>query len=124
MKEKKLLFSVTAKDCDWQEMTAGGPGGQHQNRKKTAIRCIHRASGAVGFSREHRSQLDNKREAFTRMAESKKFQMWARIQAAKTIGGKQPEVIVEEMMHPKNLKIEKRTEKGWEEYEQKEGEAP
>jgi protein subunit release factor B len=120
MKDKKLLFSVTAKDCDWQEMTAGGPGGQHQNRKKTAIRCIHRASGAVGFSREHKSQLENKREAFVRMANTATFLNWNRIQAAKMLGQPDPEKIVDDMMSPKNLKIEYRTEKGWE----KEGEAP
>jgi protein subunit release factor B len=112
---KKLLFSVTAKDCDWQEMTAGGPGGQHQNRRKTAIRCTHRASGAVGESREFKSQLQNKRAAFERMAKTQKFQMWARVQAAKLSGQKTPEEIVDDMMAPKNLKIEYRDQSGWKE---------
>lgn len=118
MKDKKLLFSVTAKDCDWQEMTAGGPGGQHQNRKKTAIRCTHRASGAVGFSRDHRSQLQNKQEAFRRMAETKEFKNWIRVQASKAMGQRSVEEVVEDMMTPSNLRVEYRTENGWE----KEGE--
>lgn len=121
MKNKKLLFSVTAKDCDWQEMTAGGPGGQHQNRRKTAIRCIHRASGAVGFSREHKSQIQNKQEAFARMAQTKEFNNWVRIQAAKMMGQRDVEEVVDDMMAPNNLKVEYRTENGWEE---KKGEGP
>lgn len=114
MPNKKLLFSVTAKDCDWQEMTAGGPGGQHQNRKKTAIRCLHRASGAVGFSREHKSQLRNKQEAFKRMAETKEFKNWVRVQASKAMGQRDLEEVVDDMMAPSYLRIEYRTEKGWE----------
>lgn len=110
---QKLLFSVTAKDCDWQEMTAGGPGGQHQNRKKTAIRCIHRASGAAGFSRVHKSQIENKREAFKRMAETKVFNNWLRVQAAKLQGQKSVEEVVDEMLHPHNLKVEYRSKEGW-----------
>lgn len=49
---KKLLFSVTADDCTWQTMAASSKGGQHANRNETAVRCIHRESGAVGISRE------------------------------------------------------------------------
>lgn len=42
MKEKKLLFSVTIKDCDVETMTHGGKGGQHANRNRTAVRVTHR----------------------------------------------------------------------------------
>lgn len=115
---KRLLFSVTANDCKWEEMTAGGPGGQHQNRRKTAIRCTHKASGAVGFSREHKSQLSNKRAAFTRMAETTTFKNWLRVQASKAMGQKSVEEVVDEQMHSHNLKIEHRTEKGWEDGEE------
>lgn len=75
------VFSVTIKDCDVQSFCAGGKGGQHQNKTETGIRIVHRPSGAVGESRETRSQLTNKRAAFTRMAQSKKFQDWAKQQA-------------------------------------------
>jgi protein subunit release factor B len=107
---KKKLFTVTKEDCDWQSMTAGGPGGQHQNRSQTAIRCTHRASGAVGVSRSHRSQLQNKQEAFRRMAESQRFQTWAKLRAAEALGAKSlDEVvteIVDEQMQERYLKIE------------------
>jgi protein subunit release factor B len=49
---KHLLFSVTAKDCDWDTLAASSKGGQHANRNETAVRCTHRESGAVGVSRE------------------------------------------------------------------------
>jgi protein subunit release factor B len=74
--EKELLFSVTLADCDVQTFRAGGPGGQNQNKRDTGVRVIHRASGARGESREERSQLQNKKLAFRRMAESAMFQAW------------------------------------------------
>jgi hypothetical protein len=73
---RKLIFSVTLKDCDVQEFRAGGPGGQNQNKRNTGIRIIHRESGARGESREQRSQLQNKRAAFKRMVESPAFKIW------------------------------------------------
>lgn len=118
MAEKRLLFSVTADDCTWTTMTAGGPGGQHQNRRQTAVRCVHKASGAAGESREYKSQVQNKRAAFERMAKTKKFQMWLRVEAARRMGQKSPEEAVDEMMQTHNLKVEYRTERGWEELPQ------
>lgn len=94
-------------------MTAGGKGGQHEQKNQTAVRCIHRPSGAVAESREFKSQIQNKRSAFKKMAESKKFQLWARIQASKLMGQKSPEEVVDEMMDAKYLKVEYQTEKGW-----------
>lgn len=70
------VLSVTIKDCEVQTFRAGGKGGQNQNKRDTGVRVIHRPSGAVGESREHRTQLDNKRASFRRMAESVKFKIW------------------------------------------------
>lgn len=71
-----LLGSVTAADCEWSYFRAGGKGGQHQNKASTGARCVHPPSGAVGESRTHRSQLENRRAAFRKMAESPKFTLW------------------------------------------------
>jgi len=88
-------------------MTAGGPGGQNQNRSRTAIRCIHRPSAAVGVSRDERSQLTNKRRAFRRMAESKEFQKWLRIEIARRTGElAEIERKVDAMMSKENLRVE------------------
>lgn len=115
--KKKLLFRVTKKDLEIQAFRAGGKGGQHQNKRDTGVRVIHRDSGAVGESREERSQQQNKRTAFQRMAASDTFQKWARIKAAE-VEGRTAEIekYVDRQMHPTNLKIEKMNEQGrWEE---------
>ena len=76
MGERQLLLSVTLADCDVDTFRAGGPGGQNQNKRNTGVRVTHRASGAVGTAREERSQLQNKKLAFKRMAESALFKAW------------------------------------------------
>ena len=74
--KKELLYSITKKDLTVQTFRAGGPGGQNQNKRETGVRIIHRDSGAVGESREERSQLQNKRTAFKRLIEHPKFKLW------------------------------------------------
>jgi protein subunit release factor A len=73
---RTLVCRVTIKDCDVQTFRSGGKGGQNQNKRDTGVRIIHRDSGAVGESREERSQLQNKRTAFRRMAETPRFRTW------------------------------------------------
>lgn len=98
MREK--LFSVKLKDCEVQTFRAGGKGGQNQNKRDTGVRIIHHPSGARGESREGRTQLVNKKRAFVRMAESKKFQGWCHLQVSSI------EADVDAMMQEKNLLIE------------------
>lgn len=113
---KSPLFSVGKDDCEWQTFRSGGPGGQNQNKLETGARCIHRPSGAVGESREERSQWPNKVRAFRRMAESPKFQLWAKLEAARLMGKPSVDEIVDQAMEPRNLKVEVRSEQGnWEE---------
>ena len=73
MREK--ILSVTLADCDVQTKRGSGAGGQNRNKRDTAVRIVHRASGAVGESQEQRSQLQNKKAAFRRMAESDRFKL-------------------------------------------------
>jgi protein subunit release factor B len=74
-KVREKILSVTLKDCDVQTKRGSGKGGQHRNKRDTAVRIVHRASGAVGESQEQRSQLQNKQTAFRRMAETKEFKV-------------------------------------------------
>lgn len=74
--ERQLLFSVTLKDCVVQTFRSGGAGGQNQNKRDTGVRIIHRPSGARGEARDERSQLQNKKLAFRRMATSLVFRAW------------------------------------------------
>jgi len=75
---RELLFSVTLRDCDVETFRAGGPGGQNQNKRDTGVRVRHRASGAVGEARDQRSQAQNKKAAFRRMAGTAEFKAWVR----------------------------------------------
>lgn len=79
MKDKtklKLALSVTKDDCEWQYFRAGGKGGQHQNKTSSGVRVIHHPSGSRGESREERSQLQNRKQAWRRMVESASFKIW------------------------------------------------
>jgi protein subunit release factor A len=101
--EKEKVLSVTAHDCKWETFRAGGSGGQNQNSRSTGVRCTHPPSGAVGEARDSRKQIDNKRAAFRRMADSKEFRKWIRVTALHL---RPVEEIVDEQMRPENLKIE------------------
>lgn len=111
---KELLFTVTAADCDWQYLRGTGPGGQKRNKTESKVRCVHRASGAVGESDLTRSQHENKRIAFRKMAESKEFKLWHRIETARLIGDKITiEERVEKAMADHNLKVEGKKDGRW-----------
>ena len=83
---KELLFSVTKSDLKFEYFRSSGAGGQHRNKTDTACRCRHVPSGAVAEGKEHKSQKQNKQLAFKRMANSKKFQKWLRLESAKKLG--------------------------------------
>jgi len=84
--EKELLFSVTAKDCEWSYTKGTGSGGQKKNKTSSAVHCMHRPSGAHGYSEASRSQHDNKIEAFEKMFKTKEFQAWIKHEAARRTG--------------------------------------
>ena len=115
--KKKLLFCVTKDDCDWQTFRSGGKGGQHQNKTETGVRCIHRASGAVGEARDSRSQHTNKIEAFQRMVETTTFKNWHKLETARRLTDYQSiaqmvEEAVDIAMQPLNIKTEIKDQQG------------
>ena len=108
--DKELLFSVTKKDLKIETMRGSGKGGQHRNKTDSAVRITHPDSGAVGYSENQRSQLQNKKVAFRRMVESQEFQLW-HIRKAATLMGlrksqQQIEREVEASMKEENLRVE------------------
>ena len=107
MGKKTLLFSVSKDDCEWQTFRAGGKGGQNQNKVESGVRCIHKASGARGEARDSRDQLQNRRAAFRRMAETKEFKAWHKLQVAKRLGKDTRTIdeIVDELMSEYYLDI-------------------
>jgi RF-1 domain len=106
-----LLFSVKLSDCDVQTFRSGGKGGQNQNKRDTGVRIIHRDSGAAGEARDERSQLQNKKLAFKRMVDHKKFRIWVNRQI--WFRGELPEVRVRRDMQPHNLRVEGRKDEKW-----------
>lgn len=107
---KQPIFSVTLADCRVETKRGSGKGGQNRNKRDTAVRIVHPPSGAVGESQEERSQLQNKRTAFRRMAETPKFKLWLRRQLGnETVIRAQ----VEREMWPVNLKTEVRENGQW-----------
>jgi len=80
----------------------------------TAIRCIHKPSGAVGYASDDKSQHRNKRKAFGRMARSKEFQEWVRIESARRTGKlAEMELRVERSMNDGNIRTEIRDNGRW-----------
>lgn len=112
--KKEILFSIAAADCDWEYMRGTGPGGQKRYKTESKVRCIHRASGAVGESDETRSQHDNKSLAFRKMAESNEFRAWHKIEVAKRTG-KMLDLNekVDRMMRDRNLNVEGKVDGRW-----------
>jgi len=105
--EKQLLFRLTKKDFNIQYFCAGGHGGQNMQRNATACRIVHPASGAVGISRDERSQTQNRKKAFERLINTPEFKKWHKIQTAKALGNYiNIEKWVEDQMNYKNLKFE------------------
>ena len=114
MSKKVLLFSVTAKDCDWDYYRGSGAGGQKKNKTSSAVRCTHKASRAVGQAEDTRSQFQNKKLAFRRMAETEKFKIWIKIEKSKRLGIEaQKEQDTERAMHSSNLRIETKEDGKW-----------
>jgi protein subunit release factor B len=105
--EKTLLFSLTAKDYEFQTFCTGGNGGQHRNAKQNGVRCIHIASGARAEHRDGRDQRKNKEEAFRKCAETPQFKAWHRVEVLRRTGQlREVEAAVNNAMRPENLKIE------------------
>lgn len=110
---KQKLFSVTIKDCRVDTFRSGGKGGQNQNKVESGVRIVHEPSGAVGEARDSRDQLHNKRNAFQRMANTKEFQKWVKIAAAKCMGKETIEDRVERAMAPNNIMTESWNGEQW-----------
>lgn len=114
---RELLFSVTLQDCVVQTFRSGGAGGQNQNKRDTGVRIIHHASGARGEARDERSQFQNKKLAFRRMAESAVFKAWVARQSHeyKLIEERAAKWAARQVADPAVLKVETYQGKRWRE---------
>jgi len=109
---RQPAFSVTKDDLEFQTFRSGGPGGQNQNRRDTGVRVIHHASGARGESREHRTQLENRKAALRRMTQTPAFRFWVHQELRRLDGRRTVEQQVDDMMQPQHVKVERRGDDG------------
>ena len=110
---RKPIFSVNISDCRVDTFTVGGHGGSGKDTSNTGVRVAHESSRAVGKSTDTRSQAKNKQLAFRRLAESRKFRLWAQLTASRLLTGKSVEDLVEESMAPENIKVEVKQNGVW-----------
>lgn len=107
----KKLFSITTADLREERYRGSGAGGQNRNKRDTGVRFTHEPSGAVGESEAERSQLQNRREAFRKMAASPRFIMWAKATGQARIEGHASlDRKVDQLMDEKNLDVELATD--------------
>lgn len=109
---KEKLFSVSIKDCEVQAYRGSGAGGQKRNKTSSAIRVVHRASGASGSCENYREQSINKQEAFRRMTNTDKFKQWVRIEAFR-VTGELAEIDQKVDKAMEHVKIEGKTDGKW-----------
>lgn len=106
---RKPILSLDKRDFRFDYYRGSGKGGQKRNKTSNCVRCTHIESKAVGKSEDGRSQAHNKRTAFKRCCETKKFKAWVRIQVAKALGLEaQVEAEVERLMQNRHMKFD-----GW-----------
>lgn len=103
----KPLFTVRLSDLREERFRGSGAGGQNRNKRDTGVRFFHEPSGAVGESESERSQAQNRKEALRRLADTDRFQRWARAQAGAIIEGYASlDRKVDAMMRDEHLRVE------------------
>ena len=60
--DEKLL-----NECSSETYRSSGPGGQHRNKRDSAVRLTHRLTGVVVTATERRSQHENRHRAIARL---------------------------------------------------------
>ncbi len=103
-KVRQRVLHLTKNDFEFTYFKVSGAGGQKRDKTSAGCRCKHPESGAVGRATESRKRSENQKVAFRRMAETREFQNWIRVEHARAVGA--IEAAVEDAMRPHNLLIE------------------
>lgn len=65
-----MSAAIPDQDLEVTFFRASGPGGQHRNRRETAVRIRHLPTGIVVTATERRSQAENRAVALARLVEA------------------------------------------------------
>lgn len=111
---RELLFSVTKKDFKVDYFSGTGSGGQHRNKHQNCVRIHHVDSGVIGVGQSHRERKANRREALDNIVNNPVFKLWHTRRTMECLEGKTIEQKVDELLRPKNLRVEVRRDGRWE----------
>ena len=98
------------RDCTVAFFRAGGPGGQHRNKRDTAVRLTHTPTGLTVTATERRSQSLNRELAFARMAALIEQRQRRR---RRRIPTKVPRGVVRRRLKKKKIRSEKKARRSW-----------
>jgi len=62
-------MEIVKKDIRIDFFKSSGPGGQHKNKRFTAVKITHLPTGVFAVATEQRSQIQNKQAALRRLLE-------------------------------------------------------
>ena len=96
--QRTKLFTIPRTAFRIDTFRSGGHGGQNQNKRDTGVRITHIDSKQSAESRKYKSQAQNKKAAFRKLAE--RMKPWIKLKAAGIIDA------VEKAMAPENIKTE------------------
>lgn len=104
---KELLFSITKKDFEITFFNGTGNGGQYRNKHVNCVRIKHKETGLIATGQDQRSQKANLKNAFNRLVNGKKFQIWLKQKIGSSlVQTNDIDQLVEKAMKQENLKIE------------------
>jgi peptide chain release factor 1 len=66
--EREIVFHAEAKDFRTDKYRGTGPGGQHRNKTDSCVRITHIESGLSASACASRSQHQNRKAAFRKLA--------------------------------------------------------
>jgi peptide chain release factor 1 len=114
-KDRELLFTINKDHFKIERTKGSGKGGQNRNKRETAIRLTHKATGIQTYCADERSQDQNLKRAFKNLINKKEFKAWLKIETARHLRAdneiaKQVEAqlnaMVDADMQEENLKVE------------------
>jgi len=115
---RQLLFSLTKKDfrVDW--FSGKGGGGQKRNKTQNCCRIHHDESGAIRTEQSNKNRKNKIRKALQSLVKKTKFQIWHTKKCMDMEGERSIDEIVDDLMHPNNLKIEVWEDGEWREVDE------